>query len=439
MRFRILFLASLLALVLSFGTARSAHAGAVSTAKPVIPPTATPAASKVISASEPVSATPTPQQLTPQERYRQLIVGYRESFRASKAIHELNKYLQLYPNDPWAFMQLSETYMLVKRYLEAEESANKAFELGFEPVGVTFQLARIYQHWGQKEMTRDYYTQLLDMAPDQALYYYEAGRFYYEIEDYSEAVRMLVQAVERVPESAEYIYVLAKALDASGDETSAIGMFERYIELQFEPPERYLRLGEMYMAKQLYAKAVLAYKKLESVTPQDFNTYMLLGKAYSGANDYPASIRSFLRASQINPDNPVPLLAMAQICRMAQDNDRALQVYLRVLALDDRSVDARFGRGQIFAMKRQLDRAEFEIRKALQYQQNSPQIYALLAAILHEAGREEEAQQALEFARETHEQADLLYEKYLEIIPPAEADESAPKASVSSSVDSATP
>jgi tetratricopeptide (TPR) repeat protein len=71
------------------------------------------------------------------ERHRQLIIKYRETFRIDKAISETEKYLKIHPDDPWAFMQISESHLLAKRFLEAEEYARKASELRYEPVAVT--------------------------------------------------------------------------------------------------------------------------------------------------------------------------------------------------------------------------------------------------------------------------------------------------------------
>jgi tetratricopeptide (TPR) repeat protein len=355
------------------------------------------------------------------ERHRQLIVKYRETFRIDKALSETEKYLKTHPDDPWAFMQISECHLLAKRFLEAEEYARKAFEYRYEPAAVTYQLARIYQEWDQKEMAREHYLQVLDMAPDSPVYLSEAGRFFLEQGDAVEAVEILSKAVSLHPDSPDYLYLFGRALDAAGDSDSSIGIYERYILLQFEPPERYVRLGELYIAKELYEKAVEVYKRLEQAVPEDFNTYMLLGKAYSGTGDYTASLQAFLKASQLSPKNPRPLLAMGQMCRRANDYDRALQVYLRVLALDSKNAEARFGRARIFSERRILDRAEFEAREAHKHLAGNVRIQSLLAAILQAEGKTEEAQRELAAAREMDSDADLLFKEYLALIPDREA------------------
>lgn len=358
---------------------------------------------------------------SPDERHRHLIVKYRETYRIDKALSETEKYLKTHPDDPWAFMQISECHLVAKRFLEAEEYARKAFEHRYEPVAVTYQLARIYQQWGQQQMAREHYLQVLDMAPDSPVYLSEAGRFFLEEGDAAEAVEVLSRAVSLQPDSPDYLYLFGRALDAAGDSDSSIGIYERYILLQFTPPERYVRLGELYMAKELYDKAVEAYKLLEQAVPEDYNTYMLLGKAYSGTGDYPASLQAFLKASQMSPKNPRPLLAMGQICRLAHDYDRALQVYLRVLALDNKNAEARFGRARIFSERRLLDRAEFEAREARKYLAGNARIQSLLAAILEAEGKTEEAQQELAAARETDSDADVFFKEYLALIPDREA------------------
>ncbi len=355
------------------------------------------------------------------ERHRQLIVKYRETFRIDKALSETGKYLKNHPNDPWAFMQISECHLLAKRFLEAEEYARKAFEYQYEPVAVTYQLARIYQQWDQQQMAREHYLQVLDMAPDNPVYLSEAGRFFLEEGDAAEAVEVLSRVVSLQPNSPDYLYLFGRALDAAGDSEFSVGIYERYIALQFEPPEKYVRLGELYLAKELYEKAVEAYKLLEQAVPEDFNTYMLLGKAYSGTGDYSASLQAFLKASQMSPDNPRPLLAMGQICRLANDYDRALQVYLRVLALDSKNAEARFGRARIFSERRILDRAEFEAREARKHLAGNVRIQSLLAAILEAEGKTEEAQQELAAARELNSDADLFFKEYLALIPDREA------------------
>ena len=351
------------------------------------------------------------------QRHRRTIERYAQSYRTQKALSMLRRYMERYPDDPWAYMQRSECRKMMLEFGAAVTDASKAIELGYDKVAGILQLAEIYRRADKPALARIYYEQAVDWAPWDAGVHFQTGKFYRRQEEFPRATEEFRTALRLKPGQPDYLYALAESLEAGGDLESALPHYERYMEVQYATPERYFQLGNLYMDKSRYAQAIACYEQLEQVVSDDFNTSMLLGRAYSGTGDYRKSLELFMRAYEKRPNDTRPLLAMAQICRLAKDYDRALQVYLRVLHLEPKNAEAHFGRARILSEQGRLEQAAQEAGRAAETRGNDAKIRALWAAILHAQGKAEEAEEQLKLARQQSDQAQRFYQEFLKRIP----------------------
>jgi len=140
---------------------------------------------------------------------------------------------------------------------------------------------------------------------------------------------------------------------------------------------------------------------LEQVVSKDsevVDAYALLGRLEFEEKNYPASISWNKKILDIRPDYALAALNVALSYRHLNERDKAIAGFQRVLELDPRNQKALYNLADISLESRDLDKAAGFCDKALQWDQNQPDIYVILASVHY--GRQDfaKAEEALQKA-----------------------------------------
>lgn len=148
--------------------------------------------------------------------------------------------LSEYEMDEQSYFLTGKTALALDSYDEASRSFQYAY--GADP---TYETAiEIYQAYLEKEMEADgtqYLENSLNNQPSSAQDYYDRGRVYYLMEDYGNAQKELIEAMNKG--SKEAVLLMAKAYLAQNDISNARAMYQQYIAENEESAKGYIGLA----------------------------------------------------------------------------------------------------------------------------------------------------------------------------------------------------
>jgi tetratricopeptide (TPR) repeat protein len=104
--------------------------------------------------------------------------------------------VEMYPEDPQAYMELATAQTLINDYAGVVESYGKALELTDNPAPIYNMLGYAYMELGQYEEADSVLSRYVELEPDLPNPYDSYGDYYMSIEDYGNAYEMYMKAYE---------------------------------------------------------------------------------------------------------------------------------------------------------------------------------------------------------------------------------------------------
>jgi tetratricopeptide (TPR) repeat protein len=161
------------------------------------------------------------------------------------AIAELEKVVELLPDDAESRVDLATAYLNSRRVDEAIEQCRKAVELRPELAASYVKLGWALRVNGELEEAASVFRQGLEVAPDDFRFYAGLGVVLTATGDYEGAVAAGRRAVALAPDQGDVHNILGKALMESGSLVEAEAEFVETLKLIPNHPEARWRLGEI--------------------------------------------------------------------------------------------------------------------------------------------------------------------------------------------------
>lgn len=182
-------------------------------------------------------------------------------------------------------------------------------------------------------------------------------------------------------------------------------MFERAIALDSEYAAAYVGLGRVDLsavalgwtanAEETLKRAELLARKAIAIDEFSPTAHALLGRAYARQGDYDRAIEVLKRAVALNPSNPEGHAALGDTQLWNGDTANAIASLETAVAIDPRrSAEDLFSLGAAYFIEDRNTDALRIFERATTRNEGNPFIFAMLAALYAENGREREAQSA---------------------------------------------
>jgi len=285
-----------------------------------------------------------------------------------KAIVQLEKAIELEPDDPLAHAKLGQAFAEVGRYREAGREFAKAIELAkAKKDDKTLKMAvdNRDHYWAVK------YNDALSQTDEED---FETAR-----KEYAEALMLKPKDFQTL---SNYGYVLSR-LDST---EAAIRVFRRALDLKPDNETvaqnlsgAYLVQGNKHWAERDFAKALENYDKALELTPDNFDVLAGVADSYyqmAVADTIEEKQREYYRKAadyyekmaKLKPDE-VSVLFNLGLCYMGlKDADSAIRVFLDVVKKNPRDTEAHNFLGSAYYLKgeKRKSTAEFGISGALE-------------------------------------------------------------------------
>ena len=242
----------------------------------------------------------------------------------------LTNVLEYEPNNLNARLSLAQLNLADGKKRNAALQFLESLRISPYNVHALLNLALLYEDLGEYDISETYLDLALVNYTDDPVVYYTAGRYYYKIKDYNNAVDHLNTALTLRSAYNDAKQLLSDIYIIRGNATGAITLL----------------------------REILNSKNDEEV----HNAWYSLGLAYKNLNNYEESLWSFYQAFQIRIDD--------EVSRIVAENF-ALENLMETLSWRKEYALYHFERGERFERNNQLDKALPEYRRSLRLNPDS--------------------------------------------------------------------
>ncbi|AKL98588.1 tetratricopeptide repeat protein [Endomicrobium proavitum] len=231
---------------------------------------------------------------------------YESEKKFDLAIKEYKKYIEVFPDNPFAYIFMGRCYLEINDLKTAEETLLAAKEISDNADALkaaSYWLGTVYEkEWKIPEALKEF--EYVSSLEENVILYSKTGYFYSLLKEYAKAEKQFQKALKKEPSNVEVLYMSA--------------------------------LNYLDWAK--YDKALNVLKEVSVLSPDFADAYFFMAAAYEKKNDYENSEKALLKVIELNPENAKALNHLGYI--YADRNikfDRAQEYIERALKIDPKN------------------------------------------------------------------------------------------------------
>src|SRR6266704_1813776 len=257
--------------------------------------------------------------------------------KASQAIEEYKKALDLDPNNSLILSEMAESYLRNNRLREAVDVAQKAIQTDRDNIEAHKILSTVYlQVIGRANAQQPPSTETINNAirefeeiiridPTERQSFLMLGRLYQIKGERDKATEIYKKFLGVEPGSEEGVTALAKLHMDAGNYKEAVGLLETFVKQRPDSDGALQTLGEAYSELQEYGKAADAYKRASELDPDDIEIKKAEAQALFLSDQIDAAAALYQELAKAEPEDGVALLRLGQIYRRQMKYDLARQ------------------------------------------------------------------------------------------------------------------
>ena len=170
-----------------------------------------------------------------------------------------------------------------------------------------------------------------------------------------------------------------------------------------EKREKYFKRGETYLSEEKYDEAVIEFKNVLQIDPEYAEGYYQLALTYLKLQQPRGAYGSLLKTIDLDPEHVSAHLAVGEILLLAKQTDQALEKAEFVLEKDPENIQAHQLKGNCLLVKGDLDGALHQARSLLEKEPDSVDTMIFMAQIHNLKKEGEKAEELLLKALNTDE------------------------------------
>lgn len=244
-----------------------------------------------------------------------------------------------------------------------------------------------------------YYKELVNLNPQNLENHLYVATSYMELGDLKNAEHYLKQAQAIDPKSKPALEKLGQVYMKMDDLPQAEKAFSALVANYPSDLDGYLALGRLYVRMKKFEEAVSQYRRALRLDPDLPSIYTELSDCHLAQNNLMKALDVALQLQYKLPDNAENNVRIGRVYLLQNRLDDAVEEFNKVFLVDDRNALAKIGMAHVHVMREQFDKAEPMLREALKAMFKSGEAHALLAVILVETGKNDQALLELNYAK----------------------------------------
>ncbi|MEM7031237.1 MAG: tetratricopeptide repeat protein [Chloroflexota bacterium] len=164
------------------------------------------------------------------DAYQRLGALYSKQGLSSEAIVWLEQAIEIEPNYMWSYLTLGTQYENLSDYQAAQRWFNEATERFPQKSEPLRRLGWLAANQADTEEAQAYFEAAIERQPKSAWAYYDAGKFFYQIERFEEAIIQLETALSLNTDILDMHLTLAEAYLASEQCQRAADVYQQWLD-----------------------------------------------------------------------------------------------------------------------------------------------------------------------------------------------------------------
>ena len=372
--------------------------------------------------------------LDSKEIYYKLGVAFYHKGDLDKAINYLTMALEKKNDYYEAYYMLAETFTKKAHFTDAIDAATAAVQCSkLRSSSAHFLLYKLYDassFKNTKTKLKAFYEKLLSimLVPfdktaianiSKSISYlrflllFIKGFYAIQLKDYSKAIDLYKNAVEKAPGFAPLYCVLGDIYLSTGYFEDAITEYKMAIWLDSFNVAAYRHLCRAYEEQGDYNQAIEVYNKLIALAPNLPDLYSNLANIYYIKGEFDLAISNYQTAITLNPNRSWTSVIAQTMGFVYQENksdpDAAISAYQTAYVLTPEDIDIYVNLGSAFYDKEDYNNALAVYRQALELQPHNPKIHCNLGFLYWGKADSEEAIKSYELAIKYDDKYDIAY------------------------------
>jgi tetratricopeptide (TPR) repeat protein len=222
------------------------------------------------------------------------------------------------------------------------------------------------------------------------------GMAHYVLGHLAEAVPFLEQTLAWSPSSNELQYALGMACIQTRQEAKGRAAFARLFRVAADSPAAHLFAAQMMIRVELNEQAEAELKQALAKNPKLPQAHFLLGVIEIQKSRFDEAVVVLEKEIELNPGNAMAFYRLGDAYTRQLQWDEAIPALQKSVWLNPYFSGPYILLGKSYLKKRELTNAEGMLRRALQMDPNNKSAHYMLAQLLQQTGRADEAKR--EFA-----------------------------------------
>jgi len=233
---------------------------------------------------------------------------------------------------------LGQLYAILSLFEKAIEALNNAVALSDE-AGSLIALAEIYNAFGKKEKSLEYFLEVLSLYPKRTDCYLDIADLYYALGQAEVALRYYALSLDAFPDDAEAFIGTAIALSSLERYDEAIAYLKKIRKMNVVPVEALLLMSDYYIELGREDEAITLFEQMTELHPLVADVWLSYSNYYAGCEDYEKAY-SILRCGMfVMKDNVQLMYRMANYYFLAGNNERAISFLETAYLIDPSYLD----------------------------------------------------------------------------------------------------
>ena len=199
--------------------------------------------------------------------YNFMGAAYSGLMEYDNSILNYKKSISLDPNYLEAFINLAETYRIVKDYKKAIKTINQAININDKSYQLYFNLGLVYQDIDDIDKAIACYKKVIIINPSHFESFNNLGILYKEINEYEEALECYQKALSLNLKSPEILNNIGLFYKDSGKKKYAMNFFQKALEVNSNSIDANFNMGNMFKDFNDNTGAISYYEKVLVLNP----------------------------------------------------------------------------------------------------------------------------------------------------------------------------
>ncbi len=293
----------------------------------------------------------------------------------NEALKDLNRAIQLDPEDPHAYVNRGVVYKSQKEYEKAFSDYRHAININPSLIEAYINLGSIHEELKQNDDTISAYTRALELDPSLDKVYINRGNIYLKQNHLKEALSDFNRAIEIRPNSSEAYSNRGVIYDETNKYDEAFSDFNKAIKIDSENAKAYSNRGKHYFKKKQYNNSLTDLNRAIEIDPSLVEAYVNRGNTYKELKRYDKALSDFTKAIELNPNLAQAYSNRGPIYEDMKQFDKALADYDRALKIDPNLVEIYINRNATLCAMMRFDEALSDINHAIDISPNNAVAY----------------------------------------------------------------